>query len=119
MEEAWALSEDLQQSGQTYHQDKDCTFHFSFFCSFVDATVGFHVYTISVYAASGAKMYIPLCLATENFGVKTCNLFNKMIVICKKFALSHRTRLTAADSGAPRTSCMLLCNLREIRTRRL
>jgi hypothetical protein len=64
-------------------------------------------------------MYIPLCLATENFGVKTCNLFNKMIVICKKFALSHSTRLTAADSGAPRTSCMLLCNLCEIRTRRL
>lgn len=38
-------------------------------------------------------MYISFCLATENFGVKTCNLFNKMIV-CKKFALSRTAHVT-------------------------
>lgn len=31
-------------------------------------------------------MYIPLCLATEDFGVRICNLFNKMVAICNKLA---------------------------------
>jgi hypothetical protein len=31
-------------------------------------------------------MYIPLCLATEDFGVRICNLFNKTVAICNKLA---------------------------------
>lgn len=43
-----------------------------------------------------------MCLATENFGVQTCNLFNKKLLLyLQEVSPTHRTRLIAVDSGAP------------------
>jgi flagellar biosynthesis protein FliQ len=71
MEEAWAVSGDLQQSGRTYHQGKDCTFHFSMIILFSMLLLGF-------------TFILSVCTQIEE---QTCNLFNKMVVICNNIIL--------------------------------